>query len=365
MHPPSLGRGMAALLVIPLLLIPPGLRAQPAGRVVVDTVPAPSLAGNLLGDADRQEAFVYLPPGYDDSDARYPVLYLLHGVLDSPEVWVEPVYDGMTIQSTMDSLIGAGEIGPAIVVMPNGRNAYGGSYYANSPVSGNWADFIARDLVAHVDGEYRTLAKRESRAIFGHSMGGLGAIRLSMDHPEVFSVAWGMNPCCLCCLEGDLEGEATSDPELWGRMAAYGSAEEMWKALEEEDDIWPLILAGVTAAFAPAPDKPPLYIELPAEVVGGEVVATPAADRMAAALPLAHVAERVEALQSLRGLAFDTAFDDQFAHIPLATKAFSDSLEALEVPHLYEVYAGDHRNRMRERMATKILPWIDARLERR
>ena len=69
-----------------------------------------------------------------------------------------------------------------------------------------------------------------------------------------------------------------------------------------------------------------------------------------------------EALRSLRGLAFDAAFDDEFAHIPLAAKAFSDTLEALQVPHLYEVYEGDHRNRMRERLATKILPWVDARL---
>jgi S-formylglutathione hydrolase FrmB len=360
---PTASAGIACLAAIPLLLLPPSTAAQPAGTVVLDTVPAPSLAGNLLGDANRQEAYVYLPPGYDASTARYPVLYLLHGVLDSPEVWVEPVYDGMTIQATMDSLIAAGEIGPAIVVMPNGRNAYGGSYYANSPVSGNWADFIARDLISHVDSTYRTIPARESRAILGHSMGGLGAIRLSMDYPEVFSVAWGMNPCCLCCLEGDLEGEAGPDPELWRRMEGYRSAEEMWAALEEGGDIWPLILAGITAAFAPAPDAPPLYIELPAGVVNGEVVRTPAAERMAAALPLAHVAERVEALRSLRGLAFDTAFDDEFAHIPAATKAFSDSLEALEVPHVYEVYEGDHRNRMRERMATKILPWIDARLE--
>jgi hypothetical protein len=147
-------------------------------------------------------------------------------------------------------------------------------------------------------------------------------------------------------------------------MEKFRSAEEMWAALEENRDIWPLILAGISAAFAPAPDAPPLYVELLATVVDGEVVATPAAERVAAALPLAHVAERVEALQSLRGLAFDTAFDDEFAHIPAATKAFSDSLEALEIPHVYEVYAGDHRNRMRERLATKILPWIDARLER-
>lgn len=350
-------------IVLPLVvaILPVPLAAQTAGRVVHDTVPAPSLAGNLLGDPDRQPAFVYLPPGYDaEPGRRYPVLYLLHGVLDSPEVWVEPVYDGMTIQATMDSLIGAGEIGPAIVVMPNGRNAYGGSYYANSPVTGGWADFIARDVVAHVDRAYRTIPARGSRAILGHSMGGLGAIRLAMLYPEVFSVAWGMNPCCLCCLESDI----APDPELWGRMEAYRSADEMWAALEGEDDIWPLILAGITAAFAPAPDAPPLYVELPAEVVDGEVVATPGAERMAAALPLAHVAEGAEALRSLRGLAFDSAFDDEFAHIPPSTKAFSDSLYALEVPHVYEVYKGDHRNRMRERMATRILPWVDARLER-
>ena len=83
-----------------------------------------------------------------------------------------------------------------------------------------------------------------------------------------------------------------------------------------------------------------------------------------APLPLAILATHADALRSLRGLAFDTAFDDEFAHIPLATKTFSDSLEALEVPHVYEVYEGDHRNRMRERLATKILPWIDARLKR-
>ena len=97
-------------------------------------------------------------------------------------------------------------------------------------------------------------------------------------------------------------------------------------------------------------------------IENGELVETAAAERMAAALPLAEVAEHVDALRSLHGLAFDTAFDDEFRHIPAAAKAFSDSLVALEVPHLFEVYEGDHRNRMRERMATVILPWISERL---
>ena len=70
-------------LAFALLAAP--LQAQSVARVVADTVPAPSLAGNLLGDLDRQPAFVYLPPDYDEEpDRRYSVIYLLHGVLDSP-----------------------------------------------------------------------------------------------------------------------------------------------------------------------------------------------------------------------------------------------------------------------------------------
>lgn len=61
-------------------------------------------------------------------------------------------------------------------------------------------------------------------------------------------------------------------------------------------------------------------------------------------------------------MAFDSTFDDPFVHIPPSTAAFSDSLVVHEVPHVYEVYEGDHRSRMRERMATRILSWISAPL---
>lgn len=61
-------------------------------------------------------------------------------------------------------------------------------------------------------------------------------------------------------------------------------------------------------------------------------------------------------------MAFDSAFDDQFVHIPPSTAAFSDSLVVHEVPHVYEVYEGDHQSRRREGMETRILPWISARL---
>lgn len=344
---------LALLIGTPLVLA--GAQVEPAaprGRIVADTVPAPALAGNLLGDPTVQPAWVYLPPGYDEAGRRYPVLYLLHGVLDDPSIWIEPVYQGMTIPATMDSLIGAGAIQPMIVVMPNGRNALGGSYYRNSPVTGGWGDFIARDLVSHVDARYRTLASAGGRAIAGHSMGGLGAIWAGMLHPDVFSVVYGINPCCLCCLA------AEPVPEPARRLDGYPSIDTLWKELES-GNVWPLLVAGATAAFFPDPGRPPFFGRPDAISEPGPAVTGGLEDRVFA---VSRVAERADALRSLKGLAFDTAFDDEFVHIPLSTAAFSDSLEAYEVPHVYEVYSGDHRNRMRERMATVILPWISERL---
>lgn len=338
------------------------LPAQPspsAGRIVADTVPAPSLAGNLLGAPARQPALVYLPPGYDqEPERRYPVIYLLHGVLDSPSVWVEPVYQGMTIQAVMDSLIAVGEIRPTIVVMPNGADAYGGSFYVNSSAGGDWGDYVAEDVVAHVDATYRTLPRPGSRAITGHSMGGFGAIRLAMLHPDVFSVAWGMNPCCLCCAGGEMP----ADHPVWRTIETLDSPAAMWRHLEEEGDIWPLIVAGAGTAFAPDPDRPPHYFEPIYRMEGDSVLPTGAATRWEAAQPMATVADHAGALKRLRGLGFDSSFGDEFSHIPLSAEAFSDTLVALEVPHVYEVYEGDHRNRMSERLPGRILPWIDDRL---
>jgi len=69
-----------------------------------------------------------------------------------------------------------------IVVMPNGNNALGGSFYTNSATTGNWDDFIANELVAYIDKKYRTLPRPESRGLAGHSMGGYGTFAVGMRH---------------------------------------------------------------------------------------------------------------------------------------------------------------------------------------
>jgi len=84
-----------------------------------------------------------------------------------------------------------------IIVMPNAYTAFHGSMYSNSITTGNWEDFVARELVTYVDSHFRTIPKVASRGLAGHSMGGYSTLRIGMKHPEVFSSLYALNPCCL------------------------------------------------------------------------------------------------------------------------------------------------------------------------
>ncbi len=120
---------------------------------------------------------ILLPRDYESSTERYPVLYLLHGLSQNYTAWGRsngtPFYAGL-----YDDLI---------VVMPDGGN----SWYVNWAESedgqrNNWENHIVQDVVNHVDWNFRTIARREGRAIVGLSMGGYGAITLGLRHPEMF-----------------------------------------------------------------------------------------------------------------------------------------------------------------------------------
>ena len=154
-----------------LALLPGVLVSQ--GTLVVDSVRSPGLESNAVGDSPVRRLLVYLPPSYrHDSKRRYPVVYLLHGAMSTPEEWLSGVYQGLNLQLTLDSLIAAAAIPELLVVMPDANNALKGDWYANSPATGKWEDFVVQDVIRHVDRRYRTNATREGRALVGHSMGG-------------------------------------------------------------------------------------------------------------------------------------------------------------------------------------------------
>lgn len=169
---------------------------KPHGQVVQITVHGSALEHNHAADPPDRDVSIYLPPGYESSTQRYRVVYLLHGYTGTDRGWMNPSYVGLP--QMMDHLIERHAIEPMIIVMPNAFNRFGGSFYTNSALSGGWEDFIVHDLVTYTDEHYRTIAKGIGRGIAGHSMGAYGALRIGMDHPEVFAAAYGMSPCCSC-----------------------------------------------------------------------------------------------------------------------------------------------------------------------
>ena len=120
---------------------------------------------------------ILLPRDYDLSSERYPVLYLLHGLTQNFTAWGlsngSPYYAGL-----YDDLI---------VVMPDAGNSWYVNWAPNADGRpNNWEDHIVQDVVNHVDWNFRTIARREGRAIAGLSMGGFGAITLGLRNPEMF-----------------------------------------------------------------------------------------------------------------------------------------------------------------------------------
>jgi len=133
---------------------------------------------------------VYLPPDYDSSTRRYPVLYLLHGYTDDESAWIQ----FGEIEQTADRLIAEGSITPLIIIMPDG----GVTWYMND-YSGKarYEDMILQEFLPFVDKTYRTRPKREYRAVAGLSMGGYGSLLWSLHHPAVFSRCVALSPAIL------------------------------------------------------------------------------------------------------------------------------------------------------------------------
>src|SRR6516162_3228410 len=158
------------------------------GTVDHVTVHGKSLEGNPAGDSADRDVTIYLPPSYmNDPARRYPVIYFLHDYGAKSDVLID------TIKGVADKLAALQGFSEPIVVSPD--------------ASGDWERFIAEDLVAFIDGHYRTLAKPISRGLAGQSMGGYGALRIAMKRPGVFS--------SLYVISASLDADTLAMPEQY------------------------------------------------------------------------------------------------------------------------------------------------------
>lgn len=331
------------------LVVATPILSQTVGVSHVDTVAAPSLRNNLLGDPDQREVTIYLPPGYSKGAAkRYPVVYLLHGFAAGHRAFMAGAYQNLNVRILMDSLIGAGAVRKMIVVTPNARNGYDGSFYVNSVVTGNWEDFIVGDLVAHVDRKYRTVRSRRGRGIAGHSMGGFGALRIGMRYPETFSAIYALSPCCI---------GSSSRPEVlgvrsWKTAIGLSDRSQFAKA-----GFIPNIIYALAAMYSPNVARPPFFIDLPYGVKGDSIVVVPEVATRWLSVPLSEVGAYAASLKRM-SIAFDAGRADGFRDIPINVQKLDSVLSSMGVTHTAELYDGTHGSRIRSRLETKVFPFF-------
>ena len=204
-----------------------------------------ALEGNLEGDSPDRDVFVYLPASYaSNSSRRYPVVYFLHGYASHAETY----WNSLSVAAAADAA--AAEM---ILVLPDAFTIYDGSMFSNSPTTGDWETFIADDLVAHIDGHYRTVANRAARGLSGHSMGGYGTVRIGMKRPDAFGALYAMSSCCLLQdAQNLLPGQPAAGKQAPPAAAKGKQGGALAKALQSQ-----------AAAWAPNPQNPPEYFDLP------------------------------------------------------------------------------------------------------
>ena len=137
-----------------------------------------SFDSKVLGNPIRYG--LYLPPSYSTSPAKkYPVLYFLHGLNENETRWaVRGMGDVM-----LDRMVAEGKIGEFIVAIPFGAI----SFYTNTrDGSQKWEDMIVSEFIPMIESTYRVNASRATRGISGISMGGYGALKIAMKHPDLF-----------------------------------------------------------------------------------------------------------------------------------------------------------------------------------
>src|SRR5581483_2996722 len=303
------------------------MHAANGSRVETRELRGESLSHSLIGTNPVRKLTVYLPAGYESSTQRYPVIYYLPNPLAQFD---EEFYHGPA-QELLDRAIAAGEIGKTILVAVDMATPLGCSWYVNSPVTGNWEDFMVREVVPYVDADFRTLSSRDSRGILGDFMGGYGAIRFGMTHPEVFGTVYALHPV------GTGSGIYTmySRPD-WKKLSEIKSRDELPK------EIWANIFLSVFQASVPDVNKPPLYIDLQAHPVGDKLeIDSAVTERLRNNFLLeTMIGKYADNLKSLRGLRFDWARNDGNQDHVYSNQAFTHKLNEFGIPHEAEEYNG-------------------------
>ena len=245
----------------------PNLAPEQRGDVHVLDHTSVLLADNPFGDPVRRDLFVYVPPGYADTDQVYPCIMVLPGYTGTGEKLLARGFTDMSIASRIDRLIANG-CPPFIAVMPDCMTSLGGSQYVDSAGLGMYASYLVEEIRAVVDGGFRTSGRW---GVTGHSSGGFGALHLAMKHPGAFSA--------VASHAGDLGFDLAYMADIPKSVRAISRAggvgpyvDGFWERRSHSgDDFSALMFLCMCCAYLPDPDAKPLPCRYPVDFETGEV----------------------------------------------------------------------------------------------
>ena len=323
-------------------LVPPIIDGAKPVTVEHIKIHGTALEGNLEGDAVDRDVIVVLPPGYSkDKHRRYPVVYALHGYSIGAEQWTHEIHVPQTIEGAFAQ--GAKEM---IVVLPDSKTVHNGSMYSSSVTTGDFEKFISHDVVTYIDAHYRTIPKRESRGLVGHSMGGYGASRIGMKHPDVFGSLYIMSPCCMSARPA-----GPVNPELQKTLEAVQTPEDSAKL-----PFFARAQLASAAAWSPDSKNPPLYLDLPVKdgVPQPDILA-----KWAANAPLAFVDQYIGNLKQYRAIAMDVGDQDG---LRVDAGKLHEVFDKYGIANSFEIYPGTHTSAVADRFQNHVLPFFSKNL---
>ncbi len=313
---------------------------QIRGTVVTLSHASEILKNNPLGDKFVRDVIVYLPPNYVESDEKFPVVYCLTGFTGRGAMLLNDSAFAPNFAERMDKLIGNGTIKPIIAVLPDCFTHYGGSQYINSSATGNYEDYLTREIVPFVDENFRTVNDKNSRAVMGKSSGGYGALIMAMRHSDLFGLA--------CSTSGDCYFNYCYLPDFPKAFRAIKGnpkklVEKFWNedAKKGKDDFAALNIIGMSACYSPNPDSE-LGFDLPFDLKTGEI-RRDVWEKWLEHDPVRLVEKHSENLKSLKLLYIDAGTKDEF-YLDLGAKILCEKLKDFTVPHVCEEFDDGHFN---------------------
>jgi hypothetical protein len=338
-------------IILTMICVASSIADASGSDVVSRELSSRNFAHNKIGVSPVRKMAVYLPAGYEGSE-RYPVIYFL----PTPFEDYRAAFEQRHAQRLFDRAITSGAIGKFIFVSVDMTTPLGSCWYVNSPVTGNWEDFVVQELVPFVDANFKTLPSRDSRGIAGDFMGAYGAIRFSMRHPEIFGSVYGLHPV------GTGSGvQIMHARPNWDLLAQAKSLDDI------KPDRFSSIFTAIFQAHLPNPEKPPLFIDLAAHNEGGQLVIDPKlTERLRASFLLESlIPQYAENLKSLRGFKFDWSRSDaNYDHV-YANQAFTHKLNEFGIAHEAEEYNGMGNEPVwgeDGRFTTEVLPFFQRHL---